>query len=163
MRRDQLAAKAVEALRGKRVVLVSGGWRHTVVADEAGSTYSWGWNKARGPCPAAELPPLALGWDTTILRVAGAEVSFVSPALSRLVGNRTSIGLWSLCSVEATCERYDMVEGDMRCLTAHTVLPGARVGSEHACLVLTRVQWRAQCGQQIMQTPTCTGPGWNRH
>lgn len=73
--RDQLAAKAVEALRGKRVVLVSGGWRHTVVADEAGSTYSWGWNKARRPRPAARV---ALGWDATTLGVAGAVVSFVS-------------------------------------------------------------------------------------
>ena len=62
--RDQLAAKAVEALRGKRVVLVSGGWRHTVVADEAGSTYSWGWNKARRlPCCR-----IAQGWDVTIVR-----------------------------------------------------------------------------------------------
>ena len=49
--RDQLAAKAVAALQGKRVVLVSGGWRHTVAADETGQTFSWGWNKARSPGP----------------------------------------------------------------------------------------------------------------
>lgn len=37
----------MEALRGRRVVLVSGGWRHTAAADDAGNTFSWGWNKAR--------------------------------------------------------------------------------------------------------------------
>lgn len=53
-RRDQLAAKAVEALRSRRVALVSGGWRHTVAADEAGNTFSWGWNKVRA---ATASPP----------------------------------------------------------------------------------------------------------
>jgi len=43
----------VEALRGRRVALVSGGWRHTVAADEAGNIFSWGWNKVR----AARAPP----------------------------------------------------------------------------------------------------------
>lgn len=36
---------AVEALKDKRVVLISGGWRHTAVADDAGRLYTWGWNK----------------------------------------------------------------------------------------------------------------------
>ena len=129
--RDQLAAKAVEALRGKRVVLVSGGWRHTVVADEAGSTYSWGWNKARGLRPAAELLPPALGGGT----------------ITR--GGRGRCG----------CQPRACLHGQrgMRCLTAYTVLPEASGGDEHACLVLTRVRWRAQCGQQgmgSMRSPT---------
>ena len=46
---DQLVPKAVEGLRGKRVVLISGGWRHTAAADDSGNLYTWGWNKARPP------------------------------------------------------------------------------------------------------------------
>ena len=39
--------KAVDALKEKRIVLVSGGWRHTAAADDAGRLYTWGWNKVR--------------------------------------------------------------------------------------------------------------------
>ena len=45
MCRDQAAPKAVEALKDVNVTLISGGWRHTVAADDAGNLYAWGWNK----------------------------------------------------------------------------------------------------------------------
>jgi len=37
----------VEALQGVNVVLLSGGWRHAVAADDKGNMYGWGWNKVR--------------------------------------------------------------------------------------------------------------------
>ena len=35
----------MEALKERRVVAISGGWRHTAAADDAGNLYTWGWNK----------------------------------------------------------------------------------------------------------------------
>jgi hypothetical protein len=64
-RSDQLLPKKVEALRGKRVQTVAGGWRHTMAADSEGVLYGWGWNKVREtrqPEPSARppLPPAPL-------------------------------------------------------------------------------------------------------
>ncbi|KAJ7294853.1 hypothetical protein O6H91_Y228200 [Diphasiastrum complanatum] len=42
---DHLLPHQVEALRNKRIVQISGGWRHTVALSEQGKVYSWGWNK----------------------------------------------------------------------------------------------------------------------
>ena len=47
--RDQLSPKAVESLKDRRVVAISGGWRHTAAADDAGNLYTWGWNKVCCP------------------------------------------------------------------------------------------------------------------
>jgi len=44
--RDLAVPKRVEALQGVNVVLMSGGWRHAVAADDQGRMYGWGWNKA---------------------------------------------------------------------------------------------------------------------
>jgi alpha-tubulin suppressor-like RCC1 family protein len=59
---DQLVPKAVEALRGKQIVLISGGWRHTAAADDSGKLYAWGWNKVlheEQPLLAiSHMPPL---------------------------------------------------------------------------------------------------------
>ncbi len=44
--RDLAVPKRVEALQGVNVVLLSGGWRHAVAADDQGRMYGWGWNKA---------------------------------------------------------------------------------------------------------------------
>ena len=44
---DQLIPKAVEALKDSRIVLISGGWRHTAAADDTGKLYAWGWNKVQ--------------------------------------------------------------------------------------------------------------------
>jgi len=46
---DQLSPKAVESLKDTRVVAISGGWRHTAAADDAGNLYTWGWNKVCSP------------------------------------------------------------------------------------------------------------------
>lgn len=46
---DQLSPKAVESLRDRRMVAISGGWRHTAAADDAGNLFTWGWNKASLP------------------------------------------------------------------------------------------------------------------
>ena len=46
MGRDLAVPKRVEALQGVNVVLLSGGWRHAVAADDQGRMYGWGWNKA---------------------------------------------------------------------------------------------------------------------
>ena len=43
--RDLAVPKRVEALQGVNVVLLSGGWRHAVAADDQGRMYGWGWNK----------------------------------------------------------------------------------------------------------------------
>jgi hypothetical protein len=37
--------REVEGLRGRRISLVSGGWRHTMAADDSGAVFAWGWNK----------------------------------------------------------------------------------------------------------------------
>ena len=37
--------KVVEALREVRITLISGGWRHTMAADDTGQLYGWGWNR----------------------------------------------------------------------------------------------------------------------
>ncbi|KAK9788155.1 hypothetical protein WJX73_000527 [Symbiochloris irregularis] len=42
---DQTLPKPVMDLDGVRITLVSGGWRHTVAADDTGCLYAWGWNK----------------------------------------------------------------------------------------------------------------------
>uniref|UniRef100_A0A7S0RRV6 RCC1-like domain-containing protein n=1 Tax=Chlamydomonas leiostraca TaxID=1034604 RepID=A0A7S0RRV6_9CHLO len=42
---DRLTPTLVEALRGRVVVSVAGGWRHTVAVDSEGVLYGWGWNK----------------------------------------------------------------------------------------------------------------------
>lgn len=44
-RRDEARAKQVKALEGVSIGLISGGWRHTIVADMYGKLYAWGWNK----------------------------------------------------------------------------------------------------------------------
>jgi len=35
----------VEALAGRRVRKIAGGWRHTLAADKDGRLWAWGWNK----------------------------------------------------------------------------------------------------------------------
>ncbi len=45
--RDRLTPAPVEALGGKVVTVVAGGWRHTAAADSDGVLYTWGWNKVR--------------------------------------------------------------------------------------------------------------------
>lgn len=37
--------KAIEALREVRITLISGGWRHTMAADDTGQLHGWGWNR----------------------------------------------------------------------------------------------------------------------
>lgn len=43
--RDISIPKRVEGLEGVNVVLLSGGWRHAVAADDQGRMWGWGWNK----------------------------------------------------------------------------------------------------------------------
>lgn len=43
--RDLAVPKRVEGLQGVNVVLLSGGWRHAVAADDQGRMFGWGWNK----------------------------------------------------------------------------------------------------------------------
>lgn len=42
---DQLRPKKVDSLSGRSIVLVAGGWRHTLATDDEGRLYAWGWNK----------------------------------------------------------------------------------------------------------------------
>ncbi|CAM6119340.1 unnamed protein product [Calypogeia fissa] len=42
---DHLVPYQVGALKNKRVVQISGGWRHTVALDCDGRLHGWGWNK----------------------------------------------------------------------------------------------------------------------
>ena len=49
----------MEALKDRRMVAISGGWRHTAAADDAGNLYTWGWNKARSTFPFMAPAPLA--------------------------------------------------------------------------------------------------------
>lgn len=44
---DRLAPAQLTALAGRRVVVMAGGWRHTMAVDDAGRLFSWGWNKVR--------------------------------------------------------------------------------------------------------------------
>ena len=37
--------QAVEALRERNITLISGGWRHTMAADDTGQLLGWGWNR----------------------------------------------------------------------------------------------------------------------
>lgn len=48
--RDLAAPKQVQGLKSRRITLISGGWRHTVAADDAGNLHAWGWNKVIAPC-----------------------------------------------------------------------------------------------------------------
>lgn len=43
--RDLAVPKKVEGLQGVNVIILSGGWRHAVAADDQGRMYGWGWNK----------------------------------------------------------------------------------------------------------------------
>ena len=126
--RDQLAAKAVEALRGKRVVLVSGGWRHTVVADEAGSTYSWGWNKVRGLCPAAE-PPAPADWAICSATCGLLYCVMFYHYTHCHAGVAVRLCRCALVFVllEETPELILVSRGSLRRPSVHGVLPGSRV------------------------------------
>eukprot|EP00891_Asterochloris_glomerata_P007758 jgi/Astpho2/7758/Aster-07597 len=42
---DHLTPKKIEALDGKQITMMGGGWRHAVAADDQGRMYAWGWNK----------------------------------------------------------------------------------------------------------------------
>jgi len=44
-RSDCPTPRLVEAMRGKVVIAVAGGWRHTMATDDKGVLYAWGWNK----------------------------------------------------------------------------------------------------------------------
>ncbi|KAK9903587.1 hypothetical protein WJX75_009396 [Coccomyxa subellipsoidea] len=70
---DQLVPKAVESLKDSRIVLISGGWRHTSVADDTGMLYSWGWNKfgqlGIGSNADSNAPVLVLGFGTSPVKL----------------------------------------------------------------------------------------------
>ncbi len=42
---DQPTPKQVESLKGRRMTLLAGGWRHSLACDDGGTLHSWGWNK----------------------------------------------------------------------------------------------------------------------
>ena len=42
---DHPSPKQVEILKGSRMTLLAGGWRHSLACDDGGTLYSWGWNK----------------------------------------------------------------------------------------------------------------------
>lgn len=42
---DHPSPKQVESLKGRRMTLLAGGWRHSLACDETGTLFSWGWNK----------------------------------------------------------------------------------------------------------------------
>lgn len=42
---DQVTPKKVESLSDRKVVLIAGGWRHTMATNDLGQLYAWGWNK----------------------------------------------------------------------------------------------------------------------
>lgn len=44
-RSDATTPQEVPALKGSRVKLVAGGWRHMLAADESGTLWAWGWGK----------------------------------------------------------------------------------------------------------------------
>ena len=48
----------MEALKDRRMVAISGGWRHTAAADDAGNLFTWGWNKASRSSTPPPPPPL---------------------------------------------------------------------------------------------------------
>ena len=50
----------MEALKDRRMVAISGDWRHTAAADDAGNLYTWGWNKASCSLPLMAPAALAL-------------------------------------------------------------------------------------------------------
>lgn len=43
--RDQLVPKQLQQLQDTKVVVIAGGWRHSMAADSEGRVYAWGWNK----------------------------------------------------------------------------------------------------------------------
>ncbi len=61
---DQLIPKAVEALKDNRIVLISGGWRHTAAADDTGKLYAWGWNKV---CLLTEVAVIHISFSASDL------------------------------------------------------------------------------------------------
>lgn len=89
---DLAAPKQVQGLKSRRITLISGGWRHTVAADDAGNLHAWGWNKfgqlgigtnaqieAR-PQPVAlqihqnRIRCLACGWRHTLVTTTDGQV-----------------------------------------------------------------------------------------
>ena len=67
---DQTTPKAVDALKDVRITLISGGWRHTVAADESGHLHAWGWNKVLSLCTCLSLswlPAVSRLWDAAML------------------------------------------------------------------------------------------------
>lgn len=52
----------MEALKDRRMVAISGGWRHTAAADDAGNLLTWGWNKASCSFCSVAPAPLAVCW-----------------------------------------------------------------------------------------------------
>ena len=48
--RDLAVPTRVEGLKGVNVIILSGGWRHAVAADDHGRMFGWGWNKVSIAC-----------------------------------------------------------------------------------------------------------------
>ncbi len=63
--RDHLMPKKIEALDGKRITMMGGGWRHAVAADDQGRMYAWGWNKVSAASQAAEISRAVVPHDVT--------------------------------------------------------------------------------------------------
>ncbi|CAI5966293.1 unnamed protein product, partial [Closterium sp. NIES-65] len=86
---DHLTPSPVPAMQDKRIVQVSGGWRHSVALDADGVVYAWGWNRfgqvgvgnSEDQCSPQRIESIservvavACGWRHTVVLSEGGNV-----------------------------------------------------------------------------------------
>ena len=96
-RRDQVLPKAIEALREVHITLISGGWRHTMAADDTGQLHGWGWNRVRCTCGGR-----AGGGPLEEARFAAAFRGGVEERSARLQAVLALLALWRRLSLHAS-------------------------------------------------------------
>ncbi|CAI5480586.1 unnamed protein product [Closterium sp. Yama58-4] len=99
---DHLTPSPVPAMQDKRIVQVSGGWRHSVALDADGVVYAWGWNRfgqvgvgnSEDQCSPQRIESIservvavACGWRHTVVLSEGGNVYSWGRATSGQLGH----------------------------------------------------------------------------
>ncbi|CAI5507255.1 unnamed protein product [Closterium sp. Naga37s-1] len=99
---DHLTPSPVPAMQDKRIVQVSGGWRHSVALDADGVVYAWGWNRfgqvgvgnSEDQCSPQRIESIservvavACGWRHTVVLSEGGNVFSWGRATSGQLGH----------------------------------------------------------------------------
>jgi hypothetical protein len=132
--------REVQGLRGRRIAQVSGGWRHTMAADDSGAVFAWGWNKFGQVRRRLERPGTRPGYGA-LLHLAAAPL--LSPRL-------TSDPRATPCNLLAA--------GPGRLRGQAGAHAGDRPAGGRSCCVPRRLSCSARCRRRHGQQPASPPP-----